>query len=200
MRKTSFDKLEPVKFTVNSETYTMPAVEFARICPCAVQGSKASIKEKIAITKLTEEQLETVKLMGILAAQYGDRKERKTIYPRTPEQVAEENRYQEFMAKYQGREAIGRRLYSGAASNEAEAVALIAQDKADYQRHAAEKREMAKKSIFNYTLNPFTVETDKGPQLVPLRAYIAMCPDNVREPTPAEVTEWENRSLESRGS
>ena len=168
----------------------MPAVEFARICPCAVKGSKASIKEKIAISKLTDKQLEAVKLMGILADKYGDGKERKYRYVRTPEQIAEEDKYQKFMTQYQGKESIGRYIYSGAASNEEEALRLIASERAAFQARKAEKAEMAKMSLFKYALNPFEVETDKGPQTVPLRSYISMCPDNVREPTLEEITEW----------
>jgi len=193
MKKVSFEKLKPVSFTIDSDEYTMPAVEFARICPCAVRGSRASIKEKIAIAKLTEKQLETVHLMGEIAAKYGDTKQKKTIYPRTAEQIAEEERYQQFMTGYEGKETIGRYIYSGDASNEAEASKLIAQEKIDYQARADEKKEMAKMSIFKYYLNPFRVETDKGEQTVPLKTYISLCPDNVRAPTQEEVVEWSNR-------
>jgi len=190
MIKVSFDKLKPVTFTVNGDEYTMPAVEFARICPCAVKGSKASIKEKIAISKLTDKQLEAVKLMGLLADKYGDRKEKKYQYVRTLEQIAEEDRYQDFMTQYEGKESIGRYIYSGAASNEEEALKLIATERAAFQARKAEKAEMAKMSLFKYASNPFEVETDRGPQTIPLRSYIAMCPDNVREPTFEEITAW----------
>ena len=193
MRRVSFENLKPVKFTVGGEKYTMPSVEFARICMCAVRGSRSSIKEKIALSKLSDEQIDTLKLIGQISARYEDVEPRKYTYTPTVEQIAEEEKYQKFMASYeaQGKGAIGRQIYSGAAKTEKEAAILVEINKTETKIANLQKKEARKVSLVSY--KPFEVDTDQGKQAVPVHEYFKICPCNTRATTEQEIKAYRER-------
>ncbi|MDD5060768.1 MAG: hypothetical protein PHN44_00610 [Candidatus Marinimicrobia bacterium] len=184
-RKIKFENLKPVKFAIEGVLYTIPAAEFARICDCAISGTRASIKEKIAISKLTEDQLKTVELIGQLSAQFGENKQqKKSTFTLSAEQAAENKKYDDFMKPYieSGKAAVGRYIYSGDAKTEEDAQALINKTRSEYEQSKTAKVEEGKMTIEKYRAKPIRVMTDKGEQKIPLHEFVRICPCSIKLP------------------
>jgi hypothetical protein len=190
-RRTAFENLKPVKFVIGNELYELPAAEFARICACAVSGTKSSVEEKVAISKLTEEQLEAVKMIGRLAAQFGEKegKPKKSTFTLTAEQKSEAEKYQAFMAPYEeaGKGAVGRYIYAGDAKTEEEALALIERNRLEYAAEKEAKKEAARMTPSKYREKPIKVMTDKGEREMPLIEFVRICPCNFKGTSGEEI-------------
>ncbi|MFH0712372.1 MAG: hypothetical protein V2A55_00720 [Candidatus Jorgensenbacteria bacterium] len=195
VKKISFEDLKPVKFAVEGEIYTMSAAEFARICNCAVEGSPASVKEKIAISKMTEDQMETIRLIGTISAQYAENREnKKSMFQPSSDQLEKEKLYQKFMEPYiaAGKADIGRYIFSGSVKTEEEALAQMEQAKEVEREAKIARAEAKKRAPYAYDLSPMNVETDKGTRQIPVYEFIRICPCGIQLPPPPESEETEN--------
>jgi hypothetical protein len=72
--KISFDQLKPIKITLYGEKYTIPAYEYARICACAIKGTKAEVKEQAMLAQMSEDQRKALTEIQKFALAYKDNK------------------------------------------------------------------------------------------------------------------------------
>lgn len=158
--KSSFAHLKPVKVTIAGEKLSIPAHEFARICPCAVQGSRASVLEKAVLSKLGKEYPEALQALSNFIDAYKDNKPQSKPVQITPEQEAENRKRAAFVANFDSIQ-VGSLIYDGQAKSVNEAEQMLTRQKQEAAARKAEKERQRQISIFRYNFKPYQVETNE---------------------------------------
>jgi len=189
-KKVAFEDLKPHRVKLGGTVYNVKPREVARLCPQRVKGGKGEVEAQILRARVAEEigeepANEFLQTLGMIAAHFSS--DEPSVVKPPPD-----DKFDAFMKPWraQGKERIGRIIYSGQAKDEAGALEILKEDAVLAQEEKKQREEKKRTSIFEY--EPVKVETDKGPLELPLAEFARICPSALRVPKEA-LSSVENR-------